>query len=185
MSGSLHFDGVDVTNQSTEFLARSGVVGIPEGRAIFPGLTVDENVTMCARRAGTRRDRQTAVATVYERFPLLYERRNQTAGTLSGGESRLLALSHIFGAPPRVLVVDELSIGLSPLRVAEVYEHLAAANAAGVAVIVIEQFVENALKLAKQALILARGSMIFQGDKEILRSSPEFLDYLGPERSPE
>lgn len=162
--GSLHVGGRDVTGTSPERLARQGVCSIPEGRGIFPNLTVAENLRMWTYRGGLRRSEVEEVA--YQRFPRLMERRKQSAATLSGGEQQMLAMSRALSTNPTLLLLDEISMGLAPLIVADLYELVAQIAAEGFAILLVEQFAEMALRVAGTAAVMAQGQIEFQGSPE-------------------
>ena len=159
-SGSLHVAGQDVTGVPANALARVGVCTIPEGRGIFPNLSVRDNIIMAARdRAGIAviEDRS------YARFPILKERRDQLAGTLSGGQQQMLSLARGLATDPVVLMLDEMSMGLAPLVVAELYEQVTAIAESGVSVLVVEQFARTVLGVADSAVVLSHGHVRFVG----------------------
>ncbi len=138
-------------------IARLGMVHVPEGRGIFSSLTVEENLLLSFRQRVPKRSVGTALERAYSAFPVLSERRAQTAGTLSGGQQRILALARVLATPPRLLIVDELSLGLAPAIVDSVYEALVAIRKTGCAVLVVEQQVDRALAIADKAVLLSRG----------------------------
>jgi branched-chain amino acid transport system ATP-binding protein len=176
--GSITFDGVDITKAKPHEIRRAGLVHIPEGRGIFPGLSVQENLRMAVRRVGTPDERKSAVENAYEMFPRLAERRGQRAGTLSGGEQQMLALARALAVPPKLIIADEMSLGLAPLVVDFVFESIERAAQTGVTVVLIEQFVHRALGLASQCVILKQGSIAWTGPSDNARQ--EVLDrYLG------
>jgi len=176
--GSVTFAGKDITKAKPHEIRRDGLVHIPEGRGIFPGLTVQENLRMAVRRVGTPDQRRSAVDHAYDLFPRLAERRSQRAGTLSGGEQQMLALARALAVPPKVIIADEMSLGLAPLVVDFVFESIERANETGVTVVLIEQFIHRALGLASQCVILKQGSVAWTGPSENARQ--EVLDrYLG------
>lgn len=153
-TGKVFMSGVDVTGVRAEDLARRGVVTIPEGKGIFPNLTVKENLLM-ATYGGMDMAHVEQVA--YERFPRLGERRSQTAGTLSGGEQQMLAMSRGLAADPAVLLLDELSMGLAPLVVEELYGIVAHIARSGTSILVVEQFARTVLGVADLAAVMVNG----------------------------
>jgi branched-chain amino acid transport system ATP-binding protein len=161
--GRLWFDGDDVTGTRAHRLARMGISQAPEGRSVFGSLSVEENLTLAFRQALGREGTAGALEQAYTMFPKLGERRRQQAGSLSGGEQRMLALARVMVDPPRLLIVDELSLGLAPIVVGEVYRSLAALKQRGVALLVVEQHVEHALALADRVLVLSRGQVTYDG----------------------
>jgi branched-chain amino acid transport system ATP-binding protein len=176
--GTITFDGVDITKAHPHAIRRAGLVHIPEGRGIFPGLSVQENVRMAVRRVGTPDQRKSAIERAYDMFPPLAERRSQRAGTLSGGEQQMLALARALAVPPKLIIADEMSLGLAPLVVNAVFESIERAAETGVTIVLIEQFVHRALGLASQCVILKQGAVAWTGPSENARQ--EVLDrYLG------
>jgi branched-chain amino acid transport system ATP-binding protein len=136
---------------------------VPENRNIFPHLSVRENLWAQLRFSVPRHERKAALERALELFPVLAERRNQHAGTLSGGEQQMLALSRVLAAPPKLLIADEMSLGLAPLLVDLVFDSLQKIRDEGVTVLLIEQFVERALGFADEAVILRHGLVGWQG----------------------
>jgi branched-chain amino acid transport system ATP-binding protein len=176
--GTVQFDGRDITKAKPHEIRRAGLVHIPEGRGIFPGLTVQENLRMAVRRVGTSDERRHGIDRAYELFPRLAERRTQRAGTLSGGEQQMLALARALAVPPKLIIADEMSLGLAPIVVDTVFESIERAAQTGVTVVLIEQFIHRALSLAGQCVILMRGSVAWSGASE--QAQQEVLDrYLG------
>ena len=162
-AGRITLDGRDVTAWPAHRVARAGVTHVLEGRGIFPGLSVAENLRLSVSRTVPKAERSAAIVKALDLFPVLAERRRQAAATLSGGERQMLALARVLAAPPRLLVADELSLGLAPKLVASTFEVVARAKAAGVTIVLIEQFIERALELADVALILRRGRVVWSG----------------------
>jgi branched-chain amino acid transport system ATP-binding protein len=176
--GKIWFDGHDITKAKPHEIRRAGLVHIPEGRGIFPGLSVQENLRMAVRRVGTPDERRSAVSRSYEMFPRLADRRTQRAGTLSGGEQQMLALARALAVPPKLIIADEMSLGLAPLVVDFVFESIERASQDGVTIVLIEQFIHRALGLASQCVILKQGSIAWTGPADSARQ--EVLDrYLG------
>jgi branched-chain amino acid transport system ATP-binding protein len=153
-SGQLVLAGRDVTGARPRDLARAGVCLIPEGRSVFPNLSVRDNLLMMTF---TGRSRAEVEEVAFTRFPVLAKRAGQTAGTLSGGEQQMLGLARGLATDPAVLLLDELSMGLAPLIVGRLYEHVADIARQGVAVLVVEQFAAAVLDIAADAAVLVRG----------------------------
>ena len=174
-AGEVRLGGHDVVGASCNELARLGICTIPEGRGIFPNLTVRENLWM-ATQSGVDLDHVEEVA--YARFPRLGERRTQLAGTLSGGEQQMLAMSRALVTDPGLLLLDELSMGLAPLIVRELYEIVAQVAKEGVSILVVEQFARAVLGIADHAAIMLHGEVAKVGTPQELES--ELSDaYLG------
>ena len=177
-AGRIALDGRDVTSWPAHRVARAGVTHVLEGRGIFPGLSVAENLRLSVSRTVPKAERSAAIARALDLFPVLAERRRQAGATLSGGERQMLALARVLAAPPRLLVADELSLGLAPKLVASTFEVVARAKAAGVTIVLIEQFIHRALGLADQCVILTRGTVAWTGPSA--KAEQEVLDrYLG------
>jgi branched-chain amino acid transport system ATP-binding protein len=177
-AGKVVFDGQDITKAKPHDIRRAGLVHIPEGRGIFPGLSVQENLRMAVRRVGTPDERKSAISNAYEMFPRLAERRTQRAGTLSGGEQQMLALARALAVPPKLIIADEMSLGLAPLVVDFVFESIERAAQTGVTIVLIEQFIHRALALASQCVILKQGTVAWTGPADNARQ--EVLNrYLG------
>ena len=161
--GEFFFDGEDVTRERAYRLARRGIAHAPEGRSVFASLTVEENLLLTLRRSLGRSRVAGGLARAYEMFPPLGQRRRQIAGTLSGGEQRMLALARVLANPPRLLVCDELSLGLAPIVVDEVYNALATIRDAGTTLLIVEQHVSHALDLADDVAVLVKGRITYDG----------------------
>ena len=163
-SGAVEVDGQDVSKKSPDQLARAGVCSVPEGRGVFPSLTVTENLRMWTYRGGVRRSDVEEAA--FTRFPRLAERRKQLAGTLSGGEQQMLAMSRALSTNPKLLLLDEISMGLAPIIVSQLYELVGQIAAEGFAILVVEQFAQTALGVADWAAVMTQGRIEMQGTPE-------------------
>jgi branched-chain amino acid transport system ATP-binding protein len=162
-SGRIELAGQRIDGRRPHAIARLGLAYVPEGRGIFPNLSVVDNLRAMLRGAVPRANRIDALQRALELFPVLRERRQQRAGTLSGGEQQMLALARVLAAPPRVLVADEMSLGLAPQMVELVFESLRRAKQQGVTIVLIEQYVERALALADDAVVLHQGAVAWSG----------------------
>ena len=182
LSGRVVFNGVPITNRPAERIARAGLLHVPAGRGVFPTLTVGDTLRLAAALAGlSRADTAQRLAEVAATFPRLSERSDQTAGTLSGGEQQMLALARGLIARPRLLMVDEMSQGLAPTIVAELFRVLDRFTEQGVAVLLVEQFVSQALAIANRAYVLEKGEVSFAGSAADLAADEDFVrgSYLG------
>lgn len=159
-SGAVHFDGEPVRFGRGDALVRAGLCLIPEGKGVFPNLTVAENLWVMTHGGVTRRAIE---ETAYRYFPQLSTRRSQTAGTLSGGEQQMLAMARAVSTAPRLLLLDELSMGLAPLIVEELYGVVRQLATDGVTVVLVEQFAEFALKVAESAVVMTGGRIVHAG----------------------
>ncbi|MEV7430336.1 MULTISPECIES: ABC transporter ATP-binding protein [unclassified Nocardioides] len=160
-SGDVHLGGVNVRGAGSEELARLGLCTVPEGRSVFPNLTVEENLRLMSYAgvpAGAVLD------TAYSYFPRLAERRHQLAGTMSGGEQQMLAMSRALASDPALLLLDELSMGLAPLIVDELYDTVAQIAASGVSILCIEQFARTALRVSDYAAVMSGGRIVASGE---------------------
>ena len=162
-AGTITFDGHDITGRPAYEIARLGLSHLTEGRSVFASLSVEENLTLAFRRALGRKGVPDALARAYGAFPRLGERRGQSAGTLSGGEQRMLALARVLVLHQRLLVVDELSFGLAPAVVDDVYAALEQVLGSGTSLLLIEQHVDRALVLADDVVVLAKGRVVYDG----------------------
>ncbi len=161
-AGAVHFDGVEVTKASAHQIRRCGLVYLPEGRGIFPALTVVENLRLAATLL-PREARKAATERGLEIFPSLAARRGMKAGMLSGGEQQMLSLCRAFILRPKLIIADEMSLGLAPKLVEMVFESLATLKKDDVTILLVEQFVHRALGFADHAVLLYRGRVAWQG----------------------
>ena len=177
MSGRVTLAGEDVTGARPFTMARKGLCHLPEGRGIFPSLTVRDNLVLQSPKGKEGDSIERAVAA----FPALGGRMKQLAGSLSGGEQQMLALVRTFVADPKIVVVDEASLGLAPLVVDRIFETLHQIATAGVSVLLVEQYVTRALELADSAYLLNRGEIVFSGAADELAGDEVFEQYFGIE----
>lgn len=161
LKGCLHIGGNHVNGASAAQLARAGVCTIPEGKGIFPNLTVDENLIV-ATHTGTSRD--DLMDRAFAAFPALAERRSQLAGTLSGGEQQMLAISRAMSTEPSLLMLDEISMGLAPMIVADLYERVAQLVRQGVTIFIVEQFARLVLDICDYAAVMTQGRVRHMGE---------------------
>jgi len=177
--GSIIFDGRDITRVRAADIVAAGLVQVPEGRRVFPDLSVRENLLLGSYRRG-RADREKNMERVLAVFPRLAGRLSQHAGTLSGGEQQMLAIGRGLMAEPRLLILDEPSLGLAPLLVEEVFALIARLNAEGLAILLVEQNVGQSLEVARRAYVLENGACAFHGTPAELLARPELKRaYLG------
>jgi branched-chain amino acid transport system ATP-binding protein len=163
-AGQVMFSGQDVTGLPAYRIARLGMAHVVEGRGVFSTLTVEENLTLAFRQREGRAKLRDNLERAYTAFPILGERRRQMAGTLSGGQQRLLSLAKVLVVPSKVLVADELSLGLAPVVVDTVYEGLQEINRNGTALVVVEQQIHRVLRLASWAVVLNHGTVAYEGE---------------------
>ena len=192
-AGSVHIMGADVTDKSAHRRAQRGLCLIPEGRGIFPSLTVRDNL----RLQVSRKDRADGYAPALEIFPVLKDRLGQTAGTMSGGQQQMLALARCYLAHPSVVLLDEVSMGLAPLIVDQIFESLAELARTGVALLLVEQYVARALEIVDDVYLLSHGNVVYSGAAAGLDEGSVLDHYLGasgnrpradpggPERNPD
>ena len=178
--GSIVFDGKELTKTPPHKIVSMGMAHVPEGRRIFQQLSVLENLKLGAY---TRKDKSEIASTlkmVYERFPRLEERKNQVAGTLSGGEQQMLAMGRALMSKPRIILMDEPSMGLSPLLVSEIFDIIKVINESGTTVLLVEQNAKKALSIADRAYVLETGKITLSGDaKDLINDESVKKAYLG------
>lgn len=180
-SGSIHYMDQEIVNpKHPELLPSTGLVQVPEGRKIFAGMSVYENLLMGAYLRKDKDGIKADLANVYARFPILDQRKHQDAATLSGGEQQMLAISRALMAKPKLLLLDEPSMGLAPLLVKEIFNIIRDINATGTTILLVEQNAMQALRIADKAYVLETGTIVLQGTGQELLSSPEVQKvYLG------
>ena len=179
-SGAIRYDGVDVTGMRSFALVRRGLAMVPEGRGVFGGLTIDENLAMGAYIRNDRAGIASDLAGIYALFPRLYERRRQTAGTLSGGEQQMLAIGRALMSRPKMLLLDEPSMGLAPLMVQKVFETVLSVSRSGMTILLIEQNAKLALEVSSRAYVMESGEITLAGaSKELLHDPKVRAAYLG------
>ena len=178
--GSVMFEGKDITKIPAHKIVSMGMAHVPEGRRVFADLSVYENLKLGAY---TRKDKENLnkdLESIYERFPRLAERKNQSAGTLSGGEQQMLAMGRALMANPRILLLDEPSMGLSPLLVSEIFDIIQEINKQGVTILLVEQNAKKALSIADRAYVLETGKIVTSGKaSELLEDDSIKKAYLG------
>jgi branched-chain amino acid transport system ATP-binding protein len=178
--GGVLYQGRATAGMSTHLLVRDGILHIPEGRGVIGSLTVLENLRLAYHARVVERDFAVMLEQVFEHFPRLGERRNQRAGSMSGGEQQMLALARAVVSPPRILLLDEPSLGLSPIMVREAYKVLHGFRARGMTILLVEQNVRAALKFAHRGYVLRQGAIVRQGSgEELLADAELFNQYLG------
>ena len=178
--GEVRYGGERLDGQSVYDIARRGVILVPEGRGIFPGLNVRENLEIGVRAGDAGDSRKERMEGVLQTFPRLRERLSQAAGTLSGGEQQMLALSRAFLGNPRVLLLDEISMGLAPRIVEQLFESVDELRRQGLTIVLVEQYLTYALRFADICYVLSKGRIEFCGEPDELRDSEALASsYLG------
>ena len=179
-SGQVLFDGRDVTKTPPHKIVSLGMAQVPEGRRVFSQMTVYQNLKMGAYSRKDKEETEAAISMVYKRFPRLEERRNQIAGTLSGGEQQMLAMGRALMSHPKIILMDEPSMGLSPILVGEIFDIIRSVNEAGTTVLLVEQNARKALGIANRAYVLETGRIVKDGDARVLMDDEDIRKaYLG------
>lgn len=176
--GSIVFNDVDLTHVAGHRTCRQGIAIVPEGRRLFPGLSVQDNLDLGAFNQEARKQRRASLEWVHRLFPRLSERKNQLAGSLSGGEQQMVAIARALMARPRLLLMDEPSLGLAPVVVDEVFGVIEAVRSAGVSVVLVEQNVKRAFDISDRVYLLAEGRIVKEGAAAEMAKSPEVLSTL-------
>ena len=178
--GRITFDGDRIDGRTSAAVVARGIAHVPEGRQLFPSMTVRENLVLGARTPDSRARADETLGRIFELFPRLAERRRQSAGTLSGGEQQMAAIGRALMARPRLLMLDEPSLGLAPIVVSAIFENLARINADGTTILLVEQNVLRALRSCHRAYVLENGAIVAQGAREALLSDERIRRaYLG------
>jgi branched-chain amino acid transport system ATP-binding protein len=180
LSGSVHFDGRDITRARSDQIVELGIIHVPEARQLWPRMSVRENLELGAYSPRAKVKRADSLQRVFELFPRLRERRNQAAGTLSGGERQMCALARGLMGLPRLLMLDEPSLGLAPRLVSDMFDTLRVLRDQGLTVLLVEQNVHQALELADTAYVLETGRLVLSGPSQQLLANPLVRSaYLG------
>lgn len=178
--GTINFQGKDITKTQGYKIVSLGMAHVPEGRRVFAQLSVYENLIMGAYTRKDKEEIQETLEKVYKRFPRLKERRNQLAGTLSGGEQQMLAMGRALMSHPQIILMDEPSMGLSPIFVNEIFDIIKEVSAQGTTVLLVEQNAKKALSIADRAYVLETGNIVLSGDAEELMNNDSIKKaYLG------
>ena len=178
-AGTISYEGKDITKMPGYKLVSMGIAHVPEGRRVFAQLTVLQNLKLGAFTRNDKAEIESTLEMVYQRFPRLKERRNQVAGTLSGGEQQMLAMGRALMSHPRLIVMDEPSMGLSPIYVNEIFDIIQKINKDGVTVLLVEQNAKKALAIADQAYVLETGKIVLRGNaKELMNNDQVKKAYL-------
>ena len=179
-SGSVLFEGKDITKVPAHKIVSMGMAHVPEGRRVFAELSVYENLKMGAYTRKDKKEIEESLANVYKRFPRLEERKNQMAGTLSGGEQQMLAMGRALMSKPKIILMDEPSMGLSPIFVNEIFDIIRAVSESGTTVLLVEQNAKKALSIADRAYVLETGTITMSGKaKDLLEDEAVKKAYLG------
>lgn len=179
-SGKIEFEGQDITKMPAHKIVALGMAHVPEGRRVFADLTVYENLLMGAYIRKDKEGIQKSLENVYKRFPRLRERKGQMAGTLSGGEQQMLAMGRALMSNPKIILMDEPSMGLSPLFVNEIFDIIKVVSASGTTVLLVEQNAKKALSIANRAYVLETGKIVKSDDADVLMNDDSIKKaYLG------
>lgn len=178
--GSIIWYDRPITQSSTSDIVALGIIQIPEGRQLFPSMTVLENLELGALNSKARKDKAETLKKIFELFPRLEERKTQTAGTLSGGEQQMLAIGRGLMSRPKILMLDEPSLGLSPILVSTIFDIIRRINQEGTTILLVEQNVHHALRMAQRAYVLENGEIVMHGPaQELMQNEHVCRAYLG------
>lgn len=179
-AGTILFEGKDITKVPAHKIVSMGMAHVPEGRRVFAELSVYENLKMGAYTRKDKNEIEESLSNVYKRFPRLEERKNQLAGTLSGGEQQMLAMGRALMSKPQIILMDEPSMGLSPIMVNEIFDIIQAVSESGTTVLLVEQNAKKALSIADRAYVLETGNIVLEGKaKDLLEDDSIKKAYLG------
>ncbi|MFR6010933.1 MAG: ABC transporter ATP-binding protein [Coprococcus sp.] len=179
-AGKIEFEGKDISHTPAYKIVAEGMAHVPEGRRVFAELSVYDNLMMGAYTCKDKKEIAETLAMVYKRFPRLEERKKQMAGTLSGGEQQMLAMGRALMSKPKIILMDEPSMGLSPIFVNEIFDIIKAVSASGTTVLLVEQNAKKALSIADRAYVLETGNIILEGDAKVLMNDERVKKaYLG------
>ena len=179
-AGKIEFEGKDISHTPAYKIVAEGMAHVPEGRRVFAELSVYDNLMMGAYTRKDKKEIAETLAMVYKRFPRLEERKKQMAGTLSGGEQQMLAMGRALMSKPKIILMDEPSMGLSPIFVNEIFDIIKAVSASGTTVLLVEQNAKKALSIADRAYVLQTGKIILEGDAKVLMNDERVKKaYLG------
>ena len=179
-AGKIEFEGKDISHTPAYKIVAEGMAHVPEGRRVFAELSVYDNLMMGAYTRKDKKEIAETLAMVYKRFPRLEERKKQMAGTLSGGEQQMLAMGRALMSKPKIILMDEPSLGLSPIFVNEIFDIIKAVSASGTTVLLVEQNAKKALSIADRAYVLETGKIILEGDAKVLMNDERVKKaYLG------
>ena len=179
-AGKIEFEGKDISHTPAYKIVAEGMAHVPEGRRVFAELSVYDNLMMGAYTRKDKKEIAETLAMVYKRFPRLEERKKQMAGTLSGGEQQMLAMGRALMSKPKIILMDEPSMGLSPIFVNEIFDIIKAVSASGTTVLLVEQNAKKALSIADRAYVLETGTIILEGDAKVLMTDERVKKaYLG------
>ena len=178
--GQVSMDGADISRSAGHEICSHGIALVPEGRRLFTNMSVIDNLELGSYQPAARRVHRTTLDEVFTLFPILAERRHQIAGTMSGGQQQMVAIGRALMAKPRLLLMDEPSLGLAPAIVTDMFEIIKTIHARGAAVLLVEQNITKALAIANRAYVIEQGRIVTSGDPKVLSQNPQIREaYLG------